>query len=255
MSPSHLRSLRIFAEDQEIGAGCRISLEGEERLALRPGFYLLRVLDLSATAAARLIPSARVEVRSEDSVLASGTVTASRTHPEAGHSVTEATLIPARALWTAAVSASFPAGMSLRETARRLLEASGVGLPLAGFTGTDRILSRPQAYFGRLTDALSELAKAADAEVCVTPGGILFAGRADRAAALILTEADLLAAPEFTGDAWILRTSMIGWPPGARLRVRWRDTELEGRILTRSVWADNGSGPWKTELLLRKEDA
>ena len=254
MREPFFRSLTVLADGEEIAAGCPVLLEGGSRMTLRPGCFLLRIENLRESMASRLSGCENLEVRSGLSVLVSGTRADAHTCRRDGNAVTEAVIAPGLALWRSAVSLTLPPGMRISETARAVLRASGTETALAGFTGTDRVFSRPQSFFGRTAEALAVLAAAADAEAVPAPGGVVFTGKADRAVSLELPEGDLLSAPEETADGTILRTSMTGWPVGAGIRYAWQGRTGEGRILSRSLRAENGSGPWESVLLIRGFD-
>ena len=251
----HIRSLEVYADGRQIAQGCRLRLTGSETLSLRPGFFLLTVWDLSPSSASLLSAARRLEIRSGSSILASGDICDVHTGTCQGRQITEAGFSPGLSLWESSVSLSVPSGTSLSDTVRALLSASGTGIPLVSFTGTEQSFSRGQAFFCRTASALETLAAAANAFAWLSPAGLVLSGKKDRNVTLFLPDVLLLSAPSFVRGCAILTTSMVGWPAGSCLRYTWQGTGGEGRLLARSIDADNDSGPWKSELMIRTDSA
>ena len=129
----YLRSLRVYADGEEIAAGCRIAVEGEEKLSLRAGFFLLRIWNLSESGAARLAGASRAEVRSELSVLAWGKPEDVHTAPAEGGRLTEAALGGAVVFLSPA--ASFYAVLRDLTGEKLLMPAAAPGLQYPGEHG------------------------------------------------------------------------------------------------------------------------
>ena len=250
MSSSVFRSLTVLADGRELASGCHIRLSGSEVLSLRPGFFLLTIEDLSPSSEVLLSSAREVRVLSGSSILASGPVSDVYSDTVGGIRKTRVAISPGLTLWESAVSITLPAGIRLSDTVRALLSDSGAGVSLAGFTGLDPLYSRPQSFFGRTTDALLSLADTAGSLAYLSPAGLVFSSRSATAPTLILTTFDLLSAPSSESGHTVISTGMTGWPTGAWARYTWHDQSGEGRIISRSVDADNVSGPWKSELLL-----
>lgn len=244
------RFLTVLADGMEIASGCHLRLSGSDSLSLRPGFFLLKAWDLSPSSAAVLAVARRIEVRSGHSILAAGKVVDVHTHTVQGKQITEVGFSPGLNLWESSVSLSLASGMRLSDTVREILKASGTEIQLVGFTGKEFTFSRGQAFFGRTSDALEGLADAADAFAWLSPAGLVMSGYDDRNIILFLTDENLLSAPTAVAGRVILSTSMVGWPSGAYARYAWHGSTGTGRILSRSIDADNYSGPWKSELMI-----
>ncbi len=244
------RSMSVFADGKEIGAGCHLRLTGSDTLSLRPGFFLLTAWDLTPSSAMLLSGSNKLEVRSNNSILASGDICDVHTYTQQGKQITEVGFSQGLSLWESSVSLSVVSGMRVSDTVREILSASGTGIQLTGFTGKDVSLSRSQAFFGRTASALEMLAETAEAFPWLSPAGLVISGKQDRTITLVLTEETLLSAPTSAQSRIILCTSMLGWPSGSYVRYYWQKQTGEGRILSRSIDADNVSGPWKSELLI-----
>ncbi len=244
------RSLRILVDGVEIAQGCRLRLTAGTTLSLRPPLHRLEIADLSESSAALLAGGRRLEVIRGIAVLASGEITEAYTRPESGRRLTTVIFSPGLSLWRSAVSFSIPAGMRISEVMRRLLEASGTGVPLAAFAAEDHSLSRPQAFFGRTCDALALLAETADADAFCGSAGVCVSGRKARDAAYSLSDRDLLSAPVTVGNRMILSAEPAGWMPGGFAEINWQGVSRTGRIISCLTQADNRNGPWKTEIEL-----
>ncbi len=250
MAAPFYRFLTVMADGMEICSGCHLRLSGSDSLSLRPGFFLLQAWDLSPSSAAVLSVAQQLEVRSGHSTLAAGKIVDVHTHTVQGKRITEVGFSPGLSLWEASVSLSLASGMRLSDTVREILKASGTGIQLVGFTGREIAFSRGQAFFGRASDALVGLDSAADAFAWLSPAGLVMSGKDDHHITVSLTESDLLSAPTMADGRVILATSMVGWPSGAYVRYEWQGRSGSGRILSRSLDADNVSGPWKSELMI-----
>ena len=135
-----IRDLHVFADGREVARSCRMRLTARENLSLLPQLFHLEIENLSASSSV-LLPSARsVEVRSGDSVLASGSPVSSCSRRQSGHSLFSLSFSPGMALWQSSVSLSLSAGMSASDSVRAVLSASGTGIPLAAFSADDAFL-------------------------------------------------------------------------------------------------------------------
>ena len=264
-----LRDLHLFADGREIALGCRMALLAQETLTLRPAQHHLEIHDLSASSAALLSESRNLEVRSGHSILAFGEPAEVVTCLRSGRRLTSVVFSFGLSLWQSSISLSVSAGMKVSDTIRAILSAAVPGaaarapdtsaaptatsvpaIPLAAYTARDPVLTRPQAFFGRTCDALTLLAETADADIFLSSAGLCVSGKEERTPALFIPENTLLSEPVRTGDRLLLTTSVLGWPLGARARTELKGTELSGRPVSRLIQADNGDGPWKSELEL-----
>ena len=260
------RELAFMADGSEIAAGCRIHLTAREELTLRPALHLLEIRNLSDSDAARLQAAQTLQVFSAGSLLVQGTPLDLHTRAEHDGRITSVTFSPGLALWQSAVSLSLSAGMRVSETVRALLAASAptfssvsrvsafqssvspAFVPLAAFAAQDRVISRPQAFFGRTCDAISALAESVSADACLTPAGLCISGRVSSEFPLLIPENALLSAPVQKGSRLLLNTDMIGWPLGSWAQIHFRGQVLRGRLVSRLIDADNRRGPWSAQL-------
>ena len=238
---SYIRSLSLLADDDPVGAGCRLTLSGSAELSLLPSPFLLRLYDPAPAAVSRLRLARRISVLSGASLLAWGEPVSLRERTVSGRSFAEVLFAPGLSLWEKPVSLSLAAGLRVSETLRALLRPADI--PLAAFRAPDPILSRPQSFFGRLCDALSLLAETAGADIWLAPAGVCVSSSPGESFSL-----SLLSAPSPVEDRLILSVPMMGWPLGAGVSASWQGAPVRGRILSRRVDADNASGPWLCEL-------
>ena len=259
------RDLRLYADDREIGKGCRMMLTARQDLTLRPALHHLEIIDLSDSSATMLTGAKFLEVRSGLSVLAFGEPIEVLTKTTQGKRITSAVFSPGLSLWRSSVSLSLPGGMTVTDTLRKLLAAaSGIqdsgsnagfssDISLAAFTAENRVLSRPQAFFGRTCDALTLLAETVNADAFLSSAGLCVTGREAASPAFSMPESDLLSAPLMTGSHLIISVRMLTLNPGSWIRTEWKGVPYCGRIISSLIQADNHSGPWKSELELETD--
>ena len=157
------RRLTVLADGEPFASGSRFRLTGKARIGLYPSLFLLECWNLPDSEVYRLQNNRELSVLHGDSCLAFGRVSDvfCRTVPEG--TVTTAAFSLGLDLWEALVSLPVPAGASVSETVRSLLEASGTGIRLLSFPGSDPVISRGQAFCGRAAECIAEALTAAGA--------------------------------------------------------------------------------------------
>ena len=136
------RTLTILADGESVSGYARARLLGTERLGLYPSLFMLHLWNVAEEDYLLLSRSREITVLHEDVVLVSGSVSdAFRSRGKSGIEVHVA-IAPGLALWDAAVSLDVEAGVTVSETVRRLLEASGTGITLLSFPGEDPVTTR-----------------------------------------------------------------------------------------------------------------
>ena len=246
------RSLSVFADGEQVTGFRHARLAGRDALGLYPMPFTLRVWNPAESDYHLLRGAKELSVRHGDSVLAWGSVSdvCRKVIPEG--TLTEVVFAAGLGLWEAPVSLSVEAGVSVSETVRRILEASGNGIPLLSFPGEDPVRSRAQAFCGRAAECIEEALSGrrgylTGAGLCVVPEGSL-------PVSMELSSADLLNGPIFVREKrMLLRTRITGWPLGKMIRVKGKDGSREGLVLERSVDADNLEGKWESEILVETE--
>ena len=248
-----MRELTVLADGEAFAPGCRFHLSGKVSVGLYPSLFLLECRNLSASDVFRLQNTRELSVTRGDSCLAYGKVSDvfRRTVPEG--TVTTAAFSLGLDLWKAQVSLSVEAGVSVSETVRRLLDASGTGISLLSFPGEDPMFTRGQAYFGRAAECVAEALTAAGARGFLVPSGLRIIPRDPLPVMLRLTEQDLTDEPAFAfgGKRMILSTTVTGFQPGEELSLIYANKTVSGLILERMADADNVTGPWTTQLLVQ----
>ena len=247
------RALSVLADGTALTGFRRACLTGRDALGLYPMPFTLRLWNLAESDYLALRAAKSLSVRHEDSVLASGKVSDVylRIVPEG--KITEVVFAAGLGLWETPVSLSVEAGVSVSDTVRRILSASGTGIPLLSFPGDDPVRSRAQAFYGRASECVEEALSAAGARGYLTESGLCIVPAEGLPVSMELSSADLLSDPVSVGSGQLLlRTRITGWPLGKTVRVKWKDGSREGLVLERSVEADNLEGKWESEMLIEK---
>ena len=247
------RALSVYADGKALTGFRHAYLSGRDALGLYPMPFTLRLWNLAESDYLALWAAKNLSVRHDDAILAAGRVSDVylRLVPEGR--ITEVVFAAGLGLWEAPVSLSVEAGVSVSDTVRRILLASGTGIPLLSFPGDDPVRSRAQAFYGRAAECVEEVMSAAGARGYLTESGLCVVPASGLPVSLELSSADLLSDPVFVGNGrMLLRTRITGWPLGKAVRVKWKDGSQEGLVLERSVDADNLEGKWESEILVEK---
>ena len=245
------RTLTIMADGEPVTGYARARLLGTEKLGLYPSLFMLHLWNVAEEDYLALSRSREVTVLHEDVVLVSGTV--SDAFRSKGKSGTEAhvAIAPGLKLWEAPVSLDVEAGVTVSETIRQLLEASGTEIQLLSFPGEDPVVSRGQAFFGRAAECIEEALGKAGARCCQIPSGLCVVPKEGLPVSMVLTEEDLTDVPSFNcGGDMVLRTGPAGWTLGKGVEVRYGGTVSRGLISERMINLDTGDGAWRAELVI-----
>ena len=212
--------------------------------------FTLQVWNLADSDYWLLAAAKELSVRHDDSVLAAGMISdlCRSTVPEGV--VTEIVFSAGLRLWEAPVSLSVEAGVSVSDTVRWILAASGTDIQLLSYPGSDPIRTRGQAFSGRTAECIERALSAAHARCCLMPAGLCVIPASGLPVSMELTEADLLDDPVRVGNWLLLRTKVTGWPLGKRVSISWKGQSAEGLVVERNVDADNMEGNWQCELLI-----
>ena len=250
------RTLTILADGEPVTGYARARLIGADRMGLYPSLFMLHLWNVAEEDYLALSRSREVTVMHEDVVLVSGSV--SDAFRSRGKSGTEAhvAISPGLKLWEAAVSLDVGAGVTVSDTVRRLLEASGTGITLLSFPGEDPVITRGQAFYGRAAECIEEALGKARARCCLVPSGLCVVPKEGLPVSMVLTEEDLTDVPSFNcGGDMVLRTGPAGWTLGKGVEVRYGGTVNRGLISERLLSLDTGDGPWRVELVVElKQD-
>ena len=250
------RRFKILADGEPVTGYARARLLGAERLGLYPSLFMLHLWNVAEEDYLALSRSKEVTVMHEDVVLVSGIVSdAFRSRGKSGMEAHVA-IAPGLKLWEAAVSLDVEAEVTVSETIRRLLEASGTGITLLSFPGEDPVITRGQAFYGRAAECIEEALGKARARCCLVPSGLCVVPKEGLPVSMVLTEEDLTDMPSFNcGGDMVLRTGPAGWTLGKGVEVRYGGTVNRGLISERLLSLDTGDGPWRIELVVElKQD-
>ena len=129
------RHLTVFTDGEPFAPDSRFRLSGTVRIGLFPSLFLLQCWNLSDSDSFLLRNTKKLSVMREDSCLAYGQVSDVFTETVPEGTVTTAAFSLGLNLWERRVSLSVPSGVSVSETVRRILAASGTGIQLLSFPG------------------------------------------------------------------------------------------------------------------------
>jgi len=242
------RDLHLFADDTEIGQGCRMRLTLREEFSLMPQLFHLEIENISESSAEMLANCREMAVRRNGSVLAVGDSIFCCPRWIDGRKVLAVSFSYGFRLWKASVSMSLAAGMKISDTIREVLKASGTGIEMAGYTAKDFALTRPQAFFGRACEALERLADSVDGRAGLTPAGVCVIGAGEQTPTVVMPEDGLLSEPIFLKDRVILKTGIVGWPLGTGVKFAWKGNIRKGIIVSRMMDLDNADGAWESQV-------
>jgi hypothetical protein len=135
---------------------------------------------------------------------------------------------------------------------RVLLENSGTGIELLDVPGEEVVISRGHPFFGRASLCIAEALAVAGCRGVLTRSGLKVVRKGYPQKPLSLAAADMTDAPRFAegGKIMILSTTVTGFQPGDEVVLSYRKEAYRGLILERMVEADNGNGPWRTEMMI-----
>ena len=245
------RSLSVFADGEPVTGFGRARLTGKDTLGLYPSAYTLRLWNLPDPERKMLSAAREISVRRGDAVLAAGQAADACSFDGPEGTVTEVVFSAGLRLWEAPVSLSVEAGVSVSETVRRILEASGTGIRLLAFPGEDPVRTRGQAFYGRAAECVETALSAASARCCLAPSGLCVIPPSGLPVSMVLGEDDLAEEPvRAGGNRLLLQTEPLGWSVGKTVSVNWKNGSAEGLVTERSIDADTLKGNWQAELLL-----
>jgi len=242
------RDLHLLADDTEIGQGCRMRVALREEFSLMPQLFHLEIENLSDSSAEMLANCREMAVRSNGSVLAMGDSIFCCPRWIDGRKVLSVSFSYGFRLWKASVSISLAAGMKISDTIREVLKASGTGIQMAGYTAEDFSLTRPQAFFGRVCEALERLADSVGGRIGLTSAGVCVIGMREATPTVMMPEDELLSEPVFLKDRMILKTGIVGWPLGTYVQFRWNGADYQGVMMSRMLDLDNAGRSWESQI-------
>ena len=246
------RTLTILADGVPVTGYARAILIGMERLGLYPSLFMLDLWNVAEQDYLMLSRCRKLTVNHGKVVLVSGIVSDVFRNRSKSGTETHVAISPGMNLWEAPVALSVEAGVTVSETVRRLLLASGTGIQLLSFPDVDPVVSRGQAFFGRAAECIEEAISRIGASCCLVPSGLCVIPKNGLPIIMVLTEEDLTDVPSFNcGGDMVLRTKPAGWTLGKGMKVIYGGTVTKGLITERMLNLDTGEGPWRVELVVR----
>ena len=163
------RDLRVFLDGEPFTQGTGFRLIGRVDLNLYPDLFVLQCRNLPKEGIFQLQNSRQISVLSNGSCLASGQLSDVYTQTVPEGTVTVAAFSLGLDLWNAEVSVSCPAGTSISEDVRAILEVSGTGIQLLSIPGEDPQPLRGRAYVSKAAEAIASALSQASARGFLTP--------------------------------------------------------------------------------------
>ena len=250
------RSLTVTLDGEPLSFSGRIRLRGKDDLSLFPALFTLELWNLPEELFLRFSRAREIAVSHGDACLVSGRVWDVYRHGDEEGTITSISISLGLDLWESPVSLCVPAGTVLSETVRRILDASGTGIPFLSALSPDPVSSRGHSFFGRAAECISEALSVASLRQMLTPSGLMAVPLSGLPEAVRITEADLTDAPAFAGGSlhgmpslMILSAAVSGWRPGQTVDIEYKNIRVRGIVTERSVDADTASGNWKSELI------
>ena len=270
MIPVLDRSLSVMLDGEPFSFSGRMRLRGEDELSLFPALFTLELWNLPEEYSLRLNRARRISVSHRGACLVSGSIRDVFRRPVPEGVLTTVAVSLGLELWEAVVSLSVPAGTPLAEAVRRILDASGTGIPLLSFpvdvgdgSSCPPVLPRARSFFGRaaecITSALSRHSDRSEESprAMLTPSGLMVISHSGLPEAVQITETDLTDTVAFAGGSLrgtkqlaVLSAAVSGWRPGQTVEVHQGSVSFRGIIVSRGVDADTASGPWKSEMIV-----
>jgi hypothetical protein len=167
------RSFTVLADGLPVSTpGAHLRLTGHHTQSLYPDLFLLRFRNPSDAAAWQLLNSHFLEVSHGETLLASGEIAdITQETTEEGELMTVSFAL-GLSFRSAGVSLSVPAGVTAADTARHLLSAAGSSFQLLTDPDPNPVFARPQAFHGRLPDAIDAVLSACGFVPYLIPSGI-----------------------------------------------------------------------------------
>ena len=265
------RSFSVMLDGKPFSFSGRMRLRGEDELSLFPALFTLELWNLPEEYFLRLFRAKMISVSHDDACLVSGSISDVFRQPAKEGVVTTVAISLGLDLWESTVSLTVPANTSLSDTIRQILAASGTGICLLADLENDSTLVRPQSFFGRAAECVSQVlarpfrstgvipseAEGSFLRAMLTPSGIITVPPDGLSEAVKITESDLTDTVAFSGGSLcgtkplaILSATVAGWRPGQTVEVQQGSVFFRGIIVSRSVDADTASGPWKSEMIV-----
>ena len=250
------RTLDILVNGIPVKNYARARLFGKERLGLYPSLFMLTLWNIPEDEYLLLSRAHEITIKHGDIILASGAVADVFRYSEIKGTEVQVAFSPGLMLWGSSVSLDVEAGTSISEIVRRMLDRSEAEVELLSFPGRDPVVTRGQAFFGRVSECIEEILSKAEARCCLVPSGLCVIPKKGLPVSMILTQEDLKEPPFFTcGPEVVLRTGLAGWTLGKHIEYHYGWVKGRGLIEERMLNLDTEDGNWTVELLVTEYDS
>ena len=167
------RSFTVLADGRPVQVAHRhLRLTGRHTPTLFPDLFLLRCRNLSEPESWQLRNSRFLSVSHGETLLACGEIADITQETTDEGDLLTVSFAPGLSFRAAGVSLSVPAGVTAADTVRMLLAAAGSDMRLLNDPDPNPVFSRPQAFHGRLPEAVETVLSACGAVPYLVPSGI-----------------------------------------------------------------------------------
>ncbi len=168
------RKLSVLADDQPVAQDREghMRLRGHHTQTLYPDLFLLYCWNLQDKDYWRLKNSKFLKVSHGETLLACGEIANLTTETVEEGSLVTISFALGFSFWNRFVSLELPAGTSAVDTVEQLLEAAGSEFQLLVWPENNVIFTRPQAFHGKVHEAISSVFSACGAYPYLIPSGI-----------------------------------------------------------------------------------
>ena len=216
-------------------------------MTLLPDFFIVSVYNMTDTDLAMLENKRALKICTKDeAILCSGEVDDIYRRVEGSNEVYEVSLSDGQTFWETTMNRSVGEGTTFSSTILNILTGAKMGSYLAD----DPRFIRPQAFHGRLADAIIDLAKGAHARAFISNNVVHVVAKGRSEVIVNINEDDIIDDPNYADGICVLKTGVDSWPVGMICEFR----NKRYRLVTNAISADNFKGDWQEEITLVDED-
>ena len=215
-------------------------------MTLLPDFFLVIVYNMSDEDMSEIQNKKELKICTSDkAVLCSGEVEDIYRHTEGMNDVFEVSLSDGQTFWEKRINKPVGGGTTFKSTLYHIIEGARMGSYLAD----DPRFIRPQAFSGRLADAVLDIAKGVHARAFLSKNVVHVVTKGKSEIIITVSEDELIEEPNYANGVCILRTVVKAYPVGVLCEFR----NKRFRLVTNAVSADNYKGDWQEEITLVDE--
>lgn len=250
-----LRGMALYADGKKIADGARFTLQGRSTMSCTADKFVLTIKAYEDDDLSKIKQAKSLTVTGEnDSALIEAPPAEIMTEIVNGVEQCTVVLVDGGDFCAGSVAVSIRKDTTLEEALSTVLAHCDAPLPLVTKIHAPVRFSRGQAFFGKTTQAVKELAKSAGYRAYVTHGGLYLTQASEATAVTILTDGMVLETPSVLDGVTIVKTPVTGFQVGQCLQFQ-EDDATTYRILAQAIDAGNYSGAWSSQLVLLDESA